>query len=241
MLRGFIIALGFLTVFKVRVEPFPELRETGRAAWAFPLVGMVLGGCLVAAYWALAPRLPLAGVAVLLLVLWVVLTGGLHLDGWADCWDALGAAVSRERRLMILKDSRLGTFGALGLLFLLGLKAAVLAQPDLPLFLVFLTPAVGRAVMVVAPVGVEHTGSGMAAAFVSGLNRKVVLLAAWLGLGPVVFGGWPALVAALAALAAGLWFRRLALARLGMVNGDVLGGICELSETVFLFVATARW
>lgn len=241
MLRSFEIALGFLTVFKVRVEPFPELSETGRAAWAFPLVGMLLGGLLAAAQFALGDRFPAAVNGVLLLGLWVVLTGGLHLDGWTDCWDALAAAVSRERRLAILKDSRLGTFGALGLFFVLGLKTAALAQPGVSSLTLFLAPVVGRAVMVVASAGVVNVGAGMAAAFVSGLDARAVGGAAVLGFVPVMLAGWSGILAAVAALLAAVWFRSFALSRLGMVNGDVIGGTCELSETVFLIVAAARW
>jgi adenosylcobinamide-GDP ribazoletransferase len=241
MLRSFEIALGFLTVFRVRIEPFPELSETGRAAWAFPLVGMLMGGLLAAAQLALSGLFPAAVTGVLVVALWVVLTGGLHLDGWTDCWDALAAAVSRERRLEILKDSRLGTFGAVGLLFLLALKTAAVAQGDLAPLTLLLAPVAGRAVMVVAAAGSGDRGRGMAALFVAGLDEKVVRWAVILGFGPVLLAGGMGIAAAAAALLAALWFRRFALSRLGMINGDVIGGTCELAETVFLLVASARW
>lgn len=99
----------------------------------FPLVGALIGlmGALVmaaaAAWWP-------PSVAVLLSMAFTVwLTGAFHEDGWADTCDALGGAVSRERALEIMKDSRIGSYGAAGLILMLGLKAAVLTALASPL------------------------------------------------------------------------------------------------------------
>jgi len=134
--RLFFVALQFLT----RV---PTPAWVGwRAEWLpasmrhFPLVGAVVGGfgalalALAASVWppVVAVGLSLAATA------W--LTGGFHEDGWADTCDGLGGSVSRDKALLIMKDSRLGTYGALGLFGMLGLKAAVLAS--------LLTPRLGE-------------------------------------------------------------------------------------------------
>ena len=96
----------------------------------YPLVGALIGAGLAGLAWLLgqiglaqaAPLLP----AALVLAAWAALTGALHLDGWADCCDALFVPVSRERRLEIMKDPRLGGFGAAGLILLLLVKLAAL-------------------------------------------------------------------------------------------------------------------
>ncbi|MBI5248615.1 MAG: adenosylcobinamide-GDP ribazoletransferase, partial [Desulfomonile tiedjei] len=144
MLRPLDIALGFLTVFKVRVEPAPELQEVGRSSWCFPLVGALIGALLVGLHLILSGHLPVFLVAVLTIGLWIFLTGGLHLDGWTDCWDALAASVNPDRRMQILKDSRMGTFGALGLILLLAVKTGSLAREDLSLPVLFAAPVIGR-------------------------------------------------------------------------------------------------
>ena len=241
MIRSFEVALAFLTIFRVRIDPPPELAEVGRSAWAFPLVGAFIGVILAAAGWFAGPHLPGAITALLVVGLWVVITGGLHLDGWADCSDSLTATVSRERRLEILKDSRLGTFGALGLILVLGIKTVAIADAATSWTMVLLAPVIGRGVLVLSAYGVAHSGRGMAAAFLSGLDHRAVVWAGILGLVPALIAGWTGIVAAAAAYGGAVWFRKVAMERLGAVNGDVIGAMCELSETLFLFVACVRW
>jgi adenosylcobinamide-GDP ribazoletransferase len=241
MERSLRIALGFLTIFKTHLTPYPDMVEVGRSAWVFPLVGGLIGLVLVLLHAVLTTLLPSAPAAVLVVGAWVVLTGGLHLDGWTDCWDALAAPVSAERRFEIMKDSRLGTFGALGLILLLGVKTAAVPGSGSPLIALFLAPVIGRGTMVLAAHGSRHRGDGMAAAFISGLDGHTVKWAAVLGLGPALLAGWSGIVAAFGAYAGATWFRRFAESRLPSINGDVLGGMCEFSEAVFLVIACAAW
>lgn len=241
MLRPFEIALGFLTVFKTSLEPVPDMTEVGKSAWAFPLAGGVIGVLLVAAHFIMVNHLPTVISAILVVGLWVVLTGGLHLDGWTDCWDALAASVPPERRFEILKDSRLGSFSALALILLLALKTASVAQPNLPLMMLFLSPVISRSMMVAVGYGSRHRGQGMAAHFLSGLDNRSLRWACVLGFVPALLAGWKGIIAVLAAYFAALWFRGFAEKRLGTVNGDVLGAICELSEMVVLVVACLKW
>lgn len=240
MLRAIKISLQFLTIFKVRLDPAADLQETGRAAWAFPIVGAFIGLLLVTAYWVLSGHLPSILVAILVVGLWVFLTGGLHIDGWTDCWDALAASVPPERRFEILKDSRLGTFGAVALILLLALKIAAVAQSDLPLIMLFVAPIVGRGLMVVAVYGSEHSKAGMAAQFLSGIDVRVVQWVAILGFGPALLAGWIGIWAVAVAYLGSACFRRFAQARLGTVNGDVMGAICELTEALVLLIACIR-
>ena len=128
----FWLALGFLTTLPVRATPYAPDGLGKAAAW-FPLVGLLLGLLLAAlhaaALWLFGP-LP---AAVLLVAVWAGLTGGLHLDGLADCCDGLLAPVNRERRLEIMRDPRVGSFGVIGLvLALLAKTAAVYALSSAP-------------------------------------------------------------------------------------------------------------
>lgn len=126
--RLFWLALQFLT--RVPVPAWVGWRPEWMPASMrhFPLVGAIVG-LFGAAVLALASAWWPPTVAVgLSMAATVWLTGGFHEDGWADTCDGLGGAVSREKALLIMKDSRLGTYGALGLVLLLGLKAAVLVE-----------------------------------------------------------------------------------------------------------------
>ena len=120
-MNHFWLALGFLTIVPTR--PFAyELDALGQAGKWFPIVGLFVGGVLVGMHFLLMQLFPPLLTAVLVVVLWVVLTGALHLDGVADCGDALWVPVSRARRLEILQDSRVGTFGSVALILFLLMK-----------------------------------------------------------------------------------------------------------------------
>lgn len=241
MLRPLKISLGFLTVFSVKVEPIPDLGETARSAWAFPLVGALLGVILVLARWAVGSHFPPLLSAVLLVGLWVLLTGGLHLDGWTDCWDAVAAATTPERRYEILKDSRMGTFGGLALIILLGVKISALAGSDLPLSILFLAPVIGRGTMVAAAYGIHAPSQGMANLFVQSLDRSTVSRTVLIAFVPALIAGLTGVFAVAVAYMGTLAFRRFAESRLNMVNGDVLGAMCELSEALVLVTASFTW
>ncbi len=127
-LRLFFVALQFLTRIPAPAWVGYEDAWMNHCARHFPLVGSVVGGA-GALVLTLALALFPAAVAVLLSIIATVwLTGAFHEDGLADTCDGLGGAVSRERALEIMKDSRIGTYGAAGLMLTLGLKAAVLLE-----------------------------------------------------------------------------------------------------------------
>lgn len=241
MLRQIEIAFAFLTIFKTRLEPYPEMQEVGRSVWAFPIVGAGIGAILFLEAVLLRGLLPSPVLAVLIVTTWVFVTGGLHLDGWTDCWDALAAAVPRERRLEILKDPRMGTFGALGLFLLLAFKIAVPASGSLPAISLFLAPVIGRGLKVVTVYNAQNRGQGMAAMLFEGVSPAVVKKTAILGLAPALLMGLHGILCVFLAYIAAVCFRRFAEDRLGAVNGDVMGAICELSEAVFLFAASVSW
>ena len=118
-------AFGFLT--RLPVGPWPLQNDlNGISAW-LPLVGLVVGGLAGGLTWTATLLFPPLVCGVIGCACWVAVTGGLHLDGVADCGDGLPIEVSRERRLEIMKDSRLGTFGGTALFFNLAFKGAALA------------------------------------------------------------------------------------------------------------------
>jgi adenosylcobinamide-GDP ribazoletransferase len=238
-MRNLRIAFGLLTILPFGMPEDWQPGDSGRAGIWYPLVGLVIGGLTWLAWRGLTLILPPLVAGVLTLVLWVLLSGGLHLDGLADCCDGLLAATTRERRLEIMKDPRLGTFGGTGLLLILLLKAAALSS---------LTPSAGLGLLLAAtlsrwcilPAGLLPLArpGGMGADFASGLRRGAIFSAALLPLGLVLLLGGQAIYATLAGVLAASAVLWLAQSRIGGVTGDVFGALVEVIETVVLLAFT---
>ncbi len=241
------LAIGFLTTLPVpaRFQAAPHPGDLGRAALWFPLVGLVLGLLLAGSDWLGLRLFPPLLAGALVVALWAALTGGLHLDGLADCGDGLLAATSPERRLEIMRDPRLGAFGGLSLILFVLLKVlAVAALPAGAIWMravpLLLAPVVGRWLLLLAARQPNARPGGLGADFALGLQPRTLWLAGAFTLLLALLGGVRGVVAiALTHLLAWLIFRA-ARARLGGVTGDVFGLTVELSElTVLLTFAAA--
>ncbi|WP_018110944.1 adenosylcobinamide-GDP ribazoletransferase [Thermus igniterrae] len=227
MLRLLRLALALLTVFPLAPKE-ASLEDFPRSTAFFPLVGYLLG--LPLALLALLP-LPEGLLAALLLALLLGLTGFLHLDGLLDAADALLGARPREERLRILKDPHLGpfAFGVGGVYLLLLWQGLALALD--PLFLLLL-PGFGRFACLPFLRRYPLLGPGMAALIRGG----PLLLPSLLALPFFLLFPLPALLGLLAAYGVA----RLALARLGGLNGDILGAMIALGELAAL-LGYALW
>ena len=238
-----ILAIRFLTIVPVPGREATGAGALGRAAWWFPAVGAALGACLVAADHLLAILFPPLLGSILLIALWKVLTGGIHLDGLADVLDGL-AGRDAERRLAIMRDSRIGVFGAAGLGLSLLISAGALDAIPAGRHgeLLLLAPAAGRlAPLVIGPLfPAASPGQGAGAAFLLGLSPWAApvsvaglwLLAAWL-LGP-----WGGLLLSFVLASVLLWAVFVA-SRLGGLNGDTLGSSIEVGEMTALVASAA--
>ncbi len=220
-------ALQFLTILPVPAPP----GKPGGSAWAFPIVGALLGLiCAAILPWKLGP--------ILAMIVLTAITGGLHEDGFADVSDAIRASRTRERMHQILKDSRIGAHGALALIaaFVLRWQALSLLPPNSWAGLAA-AYGVSRAQMVMLAATSPPAGDGLGAAFVSTLPRRAGLWAAIEAGGLTVLAGWPIGLVLLGANAALLLLvRRWFLLRLGGVTGDCLGFLCVASEALSLAV-----
>lgn len=244
------LAFSFLTTIPVRITGEIQPGDLGRAAAWYPLVGLVIGLLLAAARAALGYLFPAQLTAILVVALWAALTGGLHLDGLADCCDGMLASVSPERRLEIMKDPRLGTFGGAGLLIHLLIKIGALAALPavmLPgaswvttLLPLLLAPALARWLILIVARQPSARPGGLGADFALGVSRQTFIAAALVPLLLTLLGGWRGLVAALLAHLVMLGVIRLARARLNGITGDVLGLTIELGEAAVLLAFAIR-
>ncbi len=235
MRNALLLAVQFLTRIPVPIQIKANPRQLGASVLFYPLVGGLIGGLLYLLGLLLPAQSPELA-AALILAGWVFLSGGLHLDGLADCADAwVGGTGNRDKTLTIMKDPAAGTVAVIVLVLLLLLKwisiAVLIGQQRLDGLLWI--PVLGRGsvllLMLTTPY-IRKNGLGeqlvrllpvSAAKVIVGL----VLLMVWGGLG---------LIPVVAALACVWLIRRSALHRLGGVTGDVYGASVELVELAAL-------
>ena len=238
-------AFSFLTVLG-RAE-VPNERTLG---W-FPVVGLVVGALVGGSWWVAGRVWPPAVAALVAVAADAALTGGLHLDGLADSADGLIPPVSRERRFEIMADPRVGAFGVVALVVVLGLRVATLAATPAKVLAVAGLWCGSRTLMatVARTQPYAHSDGGTASAFVApGAARQTFVarygvaaygLALAFGLAVLATGvrGIAVVAAEIAAGVAVVWFARR---RLGGYTGDVLGAAGVIGETVGLLALVAR-
>ncbi len=224
--------------------PVPAARAAAdrgaRAAWAYPLAGLAVGLIAALVGW-LAGALPPALAAGLMLAALVLATGALHEDGLADAADGLWGGQSRARRLEIMADSRIGSYGVVALVLSLGLRWAALASlsaaaPAALIGAAVLSRAAMPALMWALP-NARGTGLSAATGRPSGTTAAAALglaaLAALPFLGATL---WPSLLVLVVATAA---CGMIARARLGGQTGDVLGAAQQVAEVAILVALAA--
>lgn len=235
---GFWIALRFLTIIPFRGEP--NSREPGRSLSYFPIVGLVIGGILFGIDCGMSLILPSMVVNALLIVVLIILTGALHLDGFIDTCDGI-AGDSPQRRLEIMSDSQVGAFGIVGACSLLLVKyATLLSLPDtLRMAALLLMPTLGRWAMVYAIFAFPYArkASGLGYAFKQQATWQRLTMATLVALVAVaVLTRWQGMV-----LIGGVWLIILGIgcllrSRLGGLTGDTYGAVNELTEVLVLIL-----
>ena len=240
----FWIALQFLTVLPIHLKQMPTAKQNGRAILFYPLVGLLIGSLLFLATLALF-KLPIILLSALVVILWIWLTGGLHLDGLADTADAwVGGFGDKLRTLEIMKDPSCGPIGVLSLVVVCLLKFAlvyVLLEQHLALFLVTV-PVLGRVVpqilFLTAPY-VREKGLGRS------LTDHLPKVAAWLiataSLLLSLYWQWQGLIAVVCFLLSLIYLRHLFIQRIDGITGDTVGAAIELSETVLLLAFVSSY
>ena len=214
--------------------------KLGAAARAFPLAGLVVGLAGGFTYW-IAVKLGLSGLlaAFLAVAATAALTGALHEDGWADFADGLGCRGDRIRKLAAMKDSHIGSFGVLALIFATGVKTVALAQlytPDRVVTALVAAHVLARAVLPLAMRSLPlATGQGLAV-MAGRPSAQGVYVA--LGIGFIIsfFAIFlpGAIVALVVAIVAAALVGAIAKRQFGGYTGDVLGAIEQVAEIAVL-------
>lgn len=234
-MRGLWFALGFLTRLPVSSAVFDDpAARAASPAW-YPVVGLIVGVVLALSAWLLQYTSPLLSAALLVLI-WVGLTGALHLDGLADTADAwIGGMGSRERTLAIMKDPRCGPAGVVALVLVLTIKLAALADLALSqrVGVLLIAPVLGRAALTALMSTTPYARSeGMAQGLEK--SRAGSVVACLLAVGAGLVWGVPGVAATLVAITVFTVWRRAQLRRLGGFTGDTAGATAEMVELAVL-------
>lgn len=239
-MNSFLVGLQFLTRIQIVRQTAWTAEDFGRSTRFFPLVGLVLGICYMLAAWVLVYFLGMRTLtAALLLILPLLLTGGLHADGFMDTADGIFSGRERARKLEIMKDSRVGSFGVVSFVLLMFLQFALLLDMHQLLLVpaLFVLPIIGRFAMVLAIACFPYArADGMGKTFADMADRTTVVVAAITTAVLVLPWGLLASIALVLGTVFALLFCRAMTASLGGVTGDVYGAVTVLTETLVLAV-----
>ncbi len=237
------LALVLLTRLPLPRLPDEAFARQSRAAWAYPLAGVVVGALACGVAWiAIWAQLPTFATAALLVAAQIIVTGAMHEDGLADTADGLWGGFTSERRLEIMKDSHIGTYGVLALLLAQMLRvAAIMALIGAGLltgvlaaciFSRAMMPALMRALPNARKSGLSHSVGAPP------LPTVLVVIGLAIALSLLLLGG-SAIAPMLCALLATAFVARLAKIKIGGQTGDILGATQQISEIAFLLALTA--
>lgn len=235
------LAAGFLTIIPVGGNSASASEVTASFGW-FPLIGFILGAILAGVDYLLAIFISNAVRSTMLVLVLTAITGAVHLDGLADTADALGAGPDRLQALTILRDSRIGAFGAAAVFFVLALKVAALssAAHSRPLAL-YLAPGIARWAMVAVPYKLNYLRDpGAGSALLGDQGDRNLRLASIVTLLALLPAGHALAIRGMIVAIVLMWIFRLFYARwLGGITGDLIGAAGEIVEAAALIALTA--
>ncbi|MEO1042430.1 MAG: adenosylcobinamide-GDP ribazoletransferase [Pseudomonadota bacterium] len=244
----FLLALQFLTRVPTPTDRIYSPSRMATSLRYYPLVGVLIGVVSAAVLSFASFAFPHQIAVIIAIAAGLLLTGGFHEDGLADTFDGMGGGITREQALTIMKDSRLGTYGTLALIILLGLKFVALATMTLGIAAAALVTAHGlsrlSSVLVIAtsryvrvsgagkPVAEGANASSLAIALITGM-LIVITWAIVLPIKPLLFGFLGIVMGHVA-------MRALFEHKLGGYTGDTLGAVQQASEISF-YLGIAAW
>jgi adenosylcobinamide-GDP ribazoletransferase len=235
LMNSFLIALQFLTIIPVSHSFIADDKQLGYSTLYYPVIGLLIGS-LLAFFGLFLENLSFQIQAAILLILWVMLTGALHLDGLADCTDAwVGGLGNKQRSLDIMKDPAAGPIAVVSLVLVLMLKwllISAILENQLTSALI-LTPMLGRLAILILMLSTDYIRSaGSAKKIVENLPEGAVKVISLSGviIGIYFLAGLPIIFMFIMLFVIAFQAKK----RLGGVTGDIYGAAVELVEVSVL-------
>lgn len=237
-MTAFLIALQFLTQFPIQLRTMPTPQQNAQSLLFYPVVGLIIGLVL----WGLViilHTLPVVLLSSLVVVVWIWLTGGLHLDGLADSADAwVGGFGDKERTLNIMKDPNCGPIGVLSLIMVCLFKwAALYVLLEQQLYeVIVLFPILGRLTPLFLFLTMPYVREkGLGASIAAHLPKVASIVVLIFGLASSFYFGWAGLLMMVICVFVLAYLRYKFIQRIGGITGDTIGASIEIIETLSLF------
>ena len=243
-LQAIKLAISFYTRLPITNHTL-DYSQLPQAAIFLPIIGWLVGGSTAAAFYISTLLWSKVTAIIIALITGILLTGGLHEDGFADVCDGFGGGYDKARVLTIMKDSHIGVYGVLGLLLLLALKISTLSElttANLPLILL-----AGHSLSRFTPLWLMHcydyarvSDSKIAAAVYSPKRTELLLAAICAGL-PLLLLPTLCSLAVLVVLVVNHWLGCYFYRHIGGYTGDCLGASQQIAEIIFYLTVSSLW
>lgn len=238
-MRSFLIAMQFLTRIKIKKTVEINAENFGRSGLYFPLVGLIIGLILALSFFFISRVFQPLSSIIILLTLEIIITGGLHLDGFMDSCDGIFSGREREKILEIMKDSRVGSMGVLGIILLLGLKTAFFLEvPPIDLIpVIIVMPMLGRLAMIWVIVSFPSArDNGLGGFFQKGTGGiNFILIALFVLVLCIIILPFKMVSTVLLTMLSTYYVSHRINTLLKGHTGDTYGAISEVTELFFIF------
>lgn len=238
-MNAFFVGLQFLTRLKIVNQTDWNIEDFGKSVVYFPLIGAVIGAFLMGFWWLLSGRIPLEILALGAVIFEFLFTGGLHADGFMDTCDGLFSGRDKERKLEIMKDSRVGSNGVIGFVFLVLLKWQLLTTISSTYIyeVLFIMPLLSRYGLTLSIRLFPYARpEGMGKAFAVYSPKVTLWFSTILAVWPVALFGWHYLLYMGSVIVINLILNNYIAKQIGGVTGDTYGFVIETTELLFLMV-----
>ncbi|WP_077211821.1 adenosylcobinamide-GDP ribazoletransferase [Bacillus dakarensis] len=250
-LKGFLINLQFFTAIPIKSALPMDKEHLNSSIKSFPLVGLFQGLIYISFLYLLVQWTPLTPLAIAFVIwlLTIIVTGGIHLDGWMDASDAYFSYQDKEKRLDIMKDPRTGAFGVLSVIVLLSCRFLFIYEITISLtaasyLLILSIPLISKTVMGLVLITVPSAKKdGLAALFQSAAGPRSLSIYPFYAAGMAVVcfvlfreALYPFMILILAGFGCFLLIRRKAIKWYGGITGDVLGASVEGTEVLLWMI-----
>ncbi|MBE0446600.1 MAG: adenosylcobinamide-GDP ribazoletransferase [Actinobacteria bacterium] len=240
-MQPFRLALSFLTIIPAGISQELDARAFGKSIKYFPVVGLIIGLVLIGLNAIIPAQLPGLAADMVLVIAVVIMTRSLHLDGLADTFDGLIGGRDKDHMLAIMKDSRVGSFGVVAIVAVIGLKLLLLSSvsAELKLGALISFPVLGRWSACYAMVTQSYAGSngGIGASFMEEIGWRELLWSSVIALAitVLILKSFAILIVSIAWVFT-ILYTKVVNSKIGGMTGDTLGALIELTEVVVLFI-----
>lgn len=233
-MKNFILLIQFFTRIPINSKIEYNEEKYGKQTYLLPLVGAIIGFFIYLTYKVFLIKFPNEFKGLIIVFAWIIITGGLHLDGLADSSDGLFSYRKKEKILEIMRDPRIGTNGVIGVV--LAILSKYFLYANTPITGIFLSFILGRTIIILsASFGNYARKDGMAQAIIRYNDYKTFIGSlGLLFLFLLIIKGF--FICAVLTILISFTIHKSIIRKIGGITGDTLGFICEISEIIFLFL-----